>query len=142
MEENKTEMQEEIIYNKIYARADGAGTVIRIFSEAFEQPQEGDICIDETNTDRHGAQAYPVLDENGFFNYEIKSGRLAERDKTQDMQREANLRRILELKRLLRESDYKALKYADGALTEEEYSPARIQRQAWRDEINELEESL
>lgn len=78
-------MEEEIVYNKIYARADESGKVVHIFSEAFEQPQSGDLCIDETNTDRHGAQKYPVTDENGFFNYEIKNGQLIERDKTADI---------------------------------------------------------
>ena len=130
---------DEIIYNKIYARADESGNVVHIFSQAFEQPQETDICIDATNTDRHGAQKYPVTDENGFFNYEIKNGALQERDKTADVQKAANAARIVELKRLLAASDYKALKYSDGALTAEEYEPIRVQRQAWRDEINNLE---
>lgn len=47
--------------------------------------------------------------------------------------------RIWYLKSLLSGSDYKAIKYAEGMLTEEEYAPTRAQRQAWRDEINELE---
>ena len=77
-------MDEEIIYNKIYARANADGVVTHIFSEAFEKPLETDVCIDETNTDRHGAQKYPVLDENGFYNYEIRRKVLYERDKTAD----------------------------------------------------------
>jgi hypothetical protein len=43
------------------------------------------------------------------------------------------------LRRKLKETDYKALKYAEGAMTDEEYEPTRLQRQAWRDEINEIE---
>ena len=50
-----------------------------------------------------------------------------------------NKRRIDELKVLLIESDYKATKYAEGWLTEEEYAPIKAQRQAWREEINRLE---
>lgn len=49
------------------------------------------------------------------------------------------LSRIYELKQLLTESDYKAIKFAEGQLTEEEYTPIKQQRQAWRDEINQLE---
>ena len=79
---------EEIIYNKIYARADANGVVTHIFSEAFEKPLETDICIDETNTDRHGAQKYPVFDENGIYNYEIKDGVFKERDKTADFSKQ------------------------------------------------------
>ena len=48
--------------------------------------------------------------------------------------------RILELRKLLADSDYYCLKHADGALTDEEYAPIKAQRQAWRDEINSLED--
>ena len=47
--------------------------------------------------------------------------------------------KIDELKALLEATDYKAIKYAEGWLTEEEYAPIKAQRQAWREEINELE---
>lgn len=50
--------------------------------------------------------------------------------------------RIGELKRLLRESDYKAIKYAEGVLTAEEYAPVKAERQVYRKEINELEKVL
>lgn len=50
--------------------------------------------------------------------------------------------RIYELKELLTKSDYKAIKFAEGLYTEEEYEPIKEQRQAWRDEINRLEEML
>lgn len=49
---------------------------------------------------------------------------------------------IAALKQLLTATDYKALKYADGALTEEEYSEVKTQRQGWRDKINELEAQI
>lgn len=47
--------------------------------------------------------------------------------------------RIAELKSKLAQTDYQAIKYAEGQLTEEEYAPIKVQRQAWRDEINKLE---
>jgi hypothetical protein len=43
------------------------------------------------------------------------------------------------LLRLLAGTDYKAIKYGEGAMTEEEYEPVKLQRQAWRDEINEID---
>ncbi len=46
---------------------------------------------------------------------------------------------IAALKRRLAETDYKALKFAEGAIPAGEYEPVRLQRQAWRDEINEIE---
>lgn len=47
--------------------------------------------------------------------------------------------RIEELKQQLFASDYKALKYAEGWISAEEYAPIKAERQALRDEINELE---
>lgn len=78
-------MEEYIEYNKIYAHADESGKVTDIFSEAFKTPAENDVCIDETNTDRHGAQRYQVYDENGIANYAIVNGALVERDKAAEL---------------------------------------------------------
>lgn len=50
--------------------------------------------------------------------------------------------RITKLKRNLADTDYQAIKYAEGQLTEQEYASMKAQRQAWRDEINKLEEEL
>jgi hypothetical protein len=46
---------------------------------------------------------------------------------------------IQELKKLLASTDYKAIKFAEGSLTESEFAPIRKLRQEWRDKINELE---
>lgn len=46
------------------------------------------------------------------------------------------------LKRRLAESDYKAIKYAEGEMTAEEYEPIRQKRSEWRKEINRLEEEI
>lgn len=43
------------------------------------------------------------------------------------------------LKKKLSDTDYKAIKYAEGQLTEEEYGPIKQERQSWRNRINELE---
>ncbi len=50
--------------------------------------------------------------------------------------------RIAKLKSLLAETDYRAIKYAEGLYTEEEYAPYKVLRQSYRDEINQLEEEL
>ena len=47
---------------------------------------------------------------------------------------------IAELKAKLASTDYQAIKYAEGVLSEEEYADMKAQRQAWRNRINELEE--
>ena len=72
-------------YNKIYAHADESGKVTDIYSETFKTPAKNDVCIDETNTDRHGAQRYQVYDENGIANYAIVNGILVERDKSAEL---------------------------------------------------------
>ena len=49
---------------------------------------------------------------------------------------------IKELIQKLSDTDYKAIKYAEGQISEEEYQPIKEERQAWRDRINELEELM
>ena len=51
-----------------------------------------------------------------------------------------NEQRIWQLKELLQESDYKAIKFAEGWISEEDYAPIKAERQTIRDEINKLEE--
>lgn len=50
--------------------------------------------------------------------------------------------RIEDLKSQLASTDYKAIKYAEGWLTDEEYAPIKAERQAIRDEINALESQI
>ena len=49
---------------------------------------------------------------------------------------------IAELKQKLADTDYKAIKYAEGEYTAEEYAPVKEMRKEWRRAINELEEQL
>lgn len=51
----------------------------------------------------------------------------------------ANQFQIAVLKEQLQDTDYKALKFAEGIITEADYEPIKTQRQAYRDEINRLE---
>lgn len=59
-----------------------------------------------------------------------------------DLQVEVWNREIFELKEELNRTDYKAIKYAEGVMTDEDYQPVGIQRQTWRHRINELEEMI
>ena len=47
--------------------------------------------------------------------------------------------RLMELRDLLKNTDYIACKIAEGSATKEEYAEVIEQRQAWRREVNELE---
>ena len=54
----------------------------------------------------------------------------------------AEMERVAEIERLkeqLAATDYKAIKHAEGWLTDDEYEPIKAQRQQWRERINELE---
>ena len=53
-----------------------------------------------------------------------------------------NKKQILDLKYRLQQTDYKAIKYAEGWLTDEEYAETKAERQRIRDEINRLEAEL
>lgn len=56
--------------------------------------------------------------------------------------REPLIKEIKALKKSLAESDYKAIKFAEGVMSAEEYAPIKAERQAARDRINELEAQL
>lgn len=53
---------------------------------------------------------------------------------------ETNAVKIAQLKAELSATDYKCLKYVDGALTEEEYAEVKKYRASLREQINQLEE--
>lgn len=46
------------------------------------------------------------------------------------------------LKGKLSETDYQAIKYAEGEMTAEEYAETKAKRSEWRTKINELEEVI
>lgn len=56
--------------------------------------------------------------------------------------KEYKLSQIDSLKAELSATDYKAIKYAEGWITEEEYAPIKAERQALRDKINEFEKAI
>ena len=74
--------------------------------------------------------------EAAGYHYVVQVPHEPTEEEVAEMQRQA---RIAELKQLLAESDYKAIKFAEGWLTADEYADTKAQRQAWRNEINELE---
>ena len=46
------------------------------------------------------------------------------------------------LKKKLKDSDYKAIKYAEGFISEEDYAPIKEERQNYRTQINQLEAEI
>lgn len=49
---------------------------------------------------------------------------------------------IENLKQKLFETDYKAIKFAEGLISEKDYASTKIERQNFRNKINELEQKL
>lgn len=60
----------------------------------------------------------------------------------QDSSKSEKLQQIANLKTKLRNSDYQAIKYAEGWLTEQEYAPIKALRQSYREQINQLENEI
>ena len=60
--------------------------------------------------------------------------------KTQEMiDRENAIQEINQLKKQLSDTDYKAIKFAEGEINPEEYLPIKNQRAEWRAKINQLQ---
>lgn len=74
--------------------------------------------------------------------FDLENNCVIDYDNSQDILKQEKLERISELKSLLSATDYKAIKYAEGLISEQEYAPIKTQRQAYRDEINELERAI
>ena len=74
--------------------------------------------------------------DNGVYR-DMTAEEEAEFNKSAEVSVEAQMN---ELKEKLRETDYKAIKYAEGLISEEDYATIKAERQGWRDEINLLQD--
>ena len=84
---------------------------------------------------RIGKDEVQQSDKNGWTYVKDKCPMLSDND----IKIAENNLEIARLKHLLADSDYKAIKFAEGEITAEEYAETKVQRKAWRDEINRLE---
>ena len=83
---------------------------------------------------------YLISEQNKGKELKVVEGKVVAVD-YKPTEEELKQQRIAELKQLLADTDYKAIKYGEGLLTDEQYAETKAQRQAWRDEINELEQN-
>lgn len=74
-----------------------------------------------------------------YHAWRVVNGKLEMQEYEQQPQSEINANRIQELKEKLLETDYEAIKFAEGEISAKEYEPIKTQRKAWRAEINSLE---
>jgi hypothetical protein len=93
------------------------------YGEGFE-PYEGEVSAQDVYYLRKNA------DGGIYFDADAKAQAIAEAGKYM---------RRSELKAALSATDYKAIKYAEGLISAEEYAPTKAERQALREQINALE---
>ena len=79
-----------------------------------------------------------VSDLNNWHYLKSKCPHKTQEDKLKDQYR----LEIQQLKKQLSDTDYKAIKYAEGQISEEDYARVKAERQGYRDRINELEALL
>ena len=81
---------------------------------------------------------YYVVKDNKFtIEYRTPSDEEVENDKISEINS-----KIRDLKLKLSNTDYKAIKYAEGFISEDDYKSIKQERQGYRDRINELEQEL
>jgi hypothetical protein len=69
-------------FNKHYIRIDMENRVIKGFSDAFEQPTDGDICINEQggrHFELNGVINPPLMEEHGVYLYKYADSTVQER---------------------------------------------------------------
>jgi hypothetical protein len=77
--------------------------------------------------------------KKGTIQKTIKHPILVAYDNSKEVEKENARKEIAELKQLLKDTDFKAIKYFEGYYTDEEYEPIKLKRQSYRDKINALE---
>lgn len=95
---------------------------------------ESDLLIDENTIDLEKISYYEVINGNLIYNASLLD---------EQMEKENKFFRLVELKQLLANTDYKVIKCLEAKELEEEMpydlQALIIQRKAWREEINNLE---
>ena len=134
----------------VYVQTDITNRITSINSSAFLQDTTDWIQIDEGLGDKyHHAQGnylpLGLMDSNGCYNYALVDGVVTERtdaDKQAEIDAIAKRSRMAEIITELSATDYKAIKFAEGLYTEEQYAPTRQARMDLRAEYNLLESEL
>lgn len=93
---------------------------------------------------KHKLEDEGPLPEGVTRSTEAKYRQYLEAQKQADAEKQADpthirAKEMAQLHRNLDRTDYQAIKYAEGVMTEEEYATIKAQRQAWRARLNELE---
>lgn len=140
--------------SKVYIRVDEQDRILRCeggYTMGNIDNVEEWLLIDEGNGDKYNLCQSHYFDgglytEDGICRYKWTGRSAVERseeeiaaDRAAREQAKYPAKRVAELKQLLADSDYAVIKIAEGAADREEYEELIAQRQAWREEINSLE---
>lgn len=101
----------------------------------------GYCTVGDINSSIHTTKSFPSEFESNKFIYNKENDEILNNPNYIENRYEIE-DKINQYKKMLSDTDYKALKYMEGYLTDEEYAETKIQRQEWRNKINELEEKL
>ena len=137
--ENKTqELNEEPDYGKGYlkhdklfvAHHDATEAIAAVYEDRIVEEENGGISIYKDLV-THAVEEKDAWDEYEEIQVYVpySENELAERE-------------IAKLKEKLRETDYQAIKFAEGEMSLEDYAELKEKRAAWRKKINEFEEVL
>jgi hypothetical protein len=121
-------------YRNAYELEDGR-IHVEIYDEGFDDWAEWVVDPNDAPTKKLWKA---IKDNGGYLTYEEWLKQNADAFKTKELYENA-LKEIRLLKLQLQATDYQAIKYAEGELSETEYAPIKEQRRAWRLRINELE---
>lgn len=111
----------------------------KVIKEAYSQ--EETYFNEELGVDEVKVVEYPAVTKTYITCDVLVKDRpqISEEVKAQMLAKRNALKEIEELKQKLKDTDYQAIKFAEGFYSIEEYAPIKAQRQSWRDRINELE---
>lgn len=121
----------------VYIKPDGKDKFSYVVTYG-EEPPEDNAFVEVT---------YEIISDLHFHKLCWDNGQLVPYVKTEEdiAKEEAEkakavmLAEIMELKQKLADTDYKAIKYAEGEISLYEYEPIKAERRYWRSRINELE---
>lgn len=131
----------------VYIKTNSKNEIVEINSEIFIADFTGWKPIDAGFGDKyaHAQGNYlekSIVDDYGNYNYIYIDKKILDNPHP-NAETIANLnQQITELKQQLANTDYQAIKYAEGELSAEDYAPMKIKRAGWRVEINQLQQQL
>lgn len=108
------------------------------FAQNLAEDNQDFILVNEIPeiTDKHRQKLMVENAELKLVNLELSP------EEEEEIKRLEMYNEINNLKNKLANTDYQAIKFAEGEMSEEDYAVVKIQRRAWRIRINELEDLL